>query len=193
MKKRMKKIILLAVFVITIISLVGCSSDKKDNTSQNSKSIQSTSNAKVFPKFQGEDFEGNTVDEKVFSKHPVTVVNLWFAGCKACVDEMPDLEKISAEFQKKNVKMLGIDIDSTDDKEEVKKLLKAKGVTYQNLMLKSDKEIDEFLSKISAFPTTFLINRKGEIVGEAIEGAINSPKRIEEINRKIDEIIGQDK
>ena len=56
------------------------------NASSNNNSQNNNSNASSpFKKFSGQDFNGNSVDESLFSGNAVTVINFWFNGCKPCV------------------------------------------------------------------------------------------------------------
>ena len=45
--------------------------------------------------FSGEDFDGNKVDDSLFSGNAVTVVNFWFTGCKPCVAELSKLNELN--------------------------------------------------------------------------------------------------
>ena len=48
-----------------------------------------------FRNFSGQDFDGNSVDESLFSGNAVTVVNFWFTGCKPCVAELSKLNELN--------------------------------------------------------------------------------------------------
>lgn len=199
MKKSVKGVAIVLSLVLAVASLAGCGDSKKTEGKVSADSGKQTSakdesGVKKFPKFKEKDVEGNTIDDSVFSKYSATLVTLWFTGCKTCVDEMPDVEKFSKELKAKNVNVLGGVTDVGSDKEALKtakKILEKKGVTYQNINIPFDKDgaISEFIRGISAYPTAFIVNSKGEIVGEPIEGAINSPERMKEINKRIDDII----
>lgn len=183
MKNMFKKITFVLAVVFITLTFTACSNS--------SESVD----AKTFPKFTGEDMAGNKVTEEVFKESPVTVVNLWFTGCKACIMEMPELQKKSEEWKKKGVNTIGIcaDIQGKEEvKKEAKKILDSKGVTYRNLSIDSGEESDKFMMGITTFPTTLLVDRNGNIVGDPIYGTIDNEKATNEINKRIDEIIAKD-
>ena len=69
--------------------------EKESSASDKSTSDKSDSSSSVFSGFAGKDLDGNNVDESLFSKNAVTVVNFWFSGCKPCVAELPELNKLN--------------------------------------------------------------------------------------------------
>lgn len=151
---------------------------------------------KKFPVFETKDLNGNTVSSDIFAKNAVTVVNIWFIGCKACVDEMPDLEAISKSYEGKGVAFYSICTDlgeTADAEDQAKRVLSDTGVTYPTLYpTAANTELGEFLMKIYAFPTTVLVNRNGEIIGNPIEGSINSDAGIKHLKDRIDKIVEAD-
>ncbi|MBU5668820.1 TlpA family protein disulfide reductase [Peptoniphilus sp. MSJ-1] len=187
MKNMFKKLSILMAICFLAMSFAACSKEKSEDTA-------STDNK--FPSFTGVDMNGNKVNEEIFKDHAVTVVNMWFTGCKACIMEMPDLEKKSKEWKEKDVNLLGICADIQDNEEirnEAKKILASKGVTYTNISLDNGEEIDKFMTGITTFPSTFLVDRNGNIIGDPILGTINGEKASKEIEKRIDEIIANDK
>ena len=69
-------------------------SDSSDSSS--SKSDESTA---VFKGFKGKDLDGNDVDDSLFAKNKVTVVNFWFSGCKPCVGELSKLNELNEKIK----------------------------------------------------------------------------------------------
>ena len=57
-------------------------------TSEDTDAENNSEDASPFRDFSGQDYDGNTVDESLFSNNAVTVVNFWFTGCKPCVAEL---------------------------------------------------------------------------------------------------------
>lgn len=187
MKSMFKKLSLLMVMCFFALSFAACS---------NGKASASASAENKFPKFTGVDMNGNKVSEEIFKEHAVTVVNMWFTGCKACIMEMPDLEKKSNEWKEKDVNLLGVCADIQNNEEirnEAKKILASKGVTYTNISLDNGEDIDKFMMNITTFPSTYLVDRNGNIVGEPILGTLDNEKASNDINKRIDEIIAKDK
>lgn len=141
-----------------------------------------------FPGFKGKDFDGNDVDESLFGKNEATIVNFWFNGCSACVNEMPALEEFNKKLKEKGAELIGINAGTASDEAglaEAKDILSKQGATYRNLILPND---HEYVRKIFSFPTTVIVDKNGNIVGDPIVGAIEDEKRQEEIFKIIEEI-----
>ena len=132
-----------------------------------------------FPSFKGKDLDGNDVNsDELFSKNKVTVMNFWFTTCKPCVGELGDLEKLNKELAEKGGQVVGVNSFTLDGKKDevadAKDVLSKKGVTYKNIWFKSDSEAGKFTSNLYSFPTTYVIDQNGNIVGEPIMGGINT-------------------
>ena len=102
-------------------------SESSDNAS--SKSDESTG---VFKGFKGKDLDGNDVDDSLFAKNKVTVVNFWFSGCKPCVGELSKLNELNEKLKEMGGEVVGINTDTLDNNEagikEAKEILKAQGL-----------------------------------------------------------------
>ena len=132
----------------------------------------------TFPTFTGKDLDGNDVDSSIFSQNAVTVVNFWFSGCKPCVAELGDLNALNETLKKQGGALIGINVDTLDGNADAistaKSLLESKGASYQNIYFPSDSAAGDFAGDIMAFPTTYVIDRSGAIVGEAMLGGIDA-------------------
>ncbi len=147
-----------------------------------------------FPSFKGKDLDGNDVDSgELFSGNSVTVVNFWFTTCGPCVGELPDLDALNKELAEKGGALIGINAFTLDGGEkeiaEAKDVLEKKGATYKNVYFDSDSEAGKFAAGIYAYPTTYVVDRNGNIVGEPIVGAITGKKQMETLRNLIDEAI----
>ena len=71
-------------------------------------------------------------------------------------------------------------------------MLTEKGVTYQNVYFDSDGEAGKFTSNIFAYPTTYVVDRNGNIVGEPIVGAVTDKKQAETLQKLIDQALAAD-
>ena len=150
--------------------------------------------ADAFPSFEGQDLDGNPVDSAtLFSNNTVTVVNFWFTTCKPCVGELPDLEALHQELAKKGGTVIGINAftldGSTKDTNEAKSVLEQQGVTYPNIWFASDSDAGLFTAGLYAFPTTYVVDRNGRIVGDPIVGAISSDEQMKKLNALIDQAL----
>ena len=118
MNKVFNKISKLFVLMILLVSMSACTSKAPEATD--------ISAGDSFPKFDAVDFKGKPVNNDVFKDHPVTILSIWFTGCKGCIDEMPALQQISEELKDRNVKVMSICLDTYEDK-------KNKGRSRKNL------------------------------------------------------------
>ena len=150
-----------------------------------------------FPEFVGKDLEGNKAESgEMFSANAVTVVNLWFTTCSPCVGELSELDALDKELSEKGGEVIGINAFTLDgDKKELdaaKKVLDKKGAGYRNIYFDSDTEAGEFIKNIYAFPTTYVVNRRGDIVGEPIVGAITDKTQNKALKKLIDKALRED-
>ena len=150
-----------------------------------------------FPAFEGKDLDGNTVkSDELFSGNAVTVVNFWFTTCNPCVGELAELDALNKKLAEKGGSLIGVNTFTLDGDEtaisEAKDVLAKKGATYQNVYFDSDGEAGKFTTNIFAYPTTYVVDRSGNIVGEPIVGAITEKKQAETLQKLIDQVLAAD-
>ena len=150
-----------------------------------------------FPTFEGKDLDGNTVkSDELFSANAVTVVNFWFTTCNPCVGELSELDALNKELAEKGGSLIGVNTFTLDGDEaaisEAKDVLAKKGATYQNVYFNSDGEAGKFTTNIFAYPTTYVVDRNGNIVGEPIVGAITEKNQAETLQKFIDQALAAD-
>ena len=151
-----------------------------------------------FPAFEGKDLDGNTVkSDELFSGNAVTVVNFWFTTCNPCVGELAELDALNKELAEKGGALIGVNTFTLGGDEaaisEAKDVLAKKGVTYQNVYFDSDGDAGKFAANIFAYPTTYVVDRNGNIVGDPIVGAITEPNQAEALQAQIDKALSADK
>ena len=150
-----------------------------------------------FPAFEGKDLDGNTVkSDELFSANAVTVVNFWFTTCNPCVGELSELDALNKELAEKGGSLIGVNTFTLDGDEaaisEAKNVLAKKDATYQNVYFDSDGEAGKFTTNIFAYPTTYVVDRNGNIVGDPIVGAITEKKQSETLQKLIDQALAAD-
>ena len=150
-----------------------------------------------FPAFEGKDLDGNTVkSDELFSANTVTVVNFWFTTCNPCVGELAELDALNKELAEKGGSLIGVNTFTLDGDEaaisEAKNVLAKKGATYQNVYFASDGEAGKFTTNIFAYPTTYVVDRNGNILGDPIVGAITEKKQSETLQKLIDQALAAD-
>ena len=151
-----------------------------------------------FPAFEGKDLDGNPVkSDELFSANAVTVVNFWFTTCNPCVGELSELDALNKELAEKGGALIGVNTFTLGGDEaaisEAKDVLAKKGVTYQNVYFDSDGEAGKFAANIFAYPTTYVVDRNGNIVGDPIVGAITEKNQAEALQAQIDKALSADK
>ena len=141
-----------------------------------------TASANSFPQFDGYDLDGNKVDSSLFSGNEFTVVNFWFNGCKPCVAELGELDKLNKEISEQGGEVIGINVETLDGDEQnietAKQILETKGASYRNIYFDSASDAGKFSLGIMAFPTTYVIDKNGNIVGEPLLGGIDSEENL---------------
>lgn len=181
---------LLVVFML-IITMTACIADQSSKSTADPLDQKSAEEIKqTFPDFEGMDFEGNKIDSSIISEHSVTVMNFWFTTCKPCVDELESLEQVSKKLEEKNGILIGVNAFTQDGDiraiAEAKEVLEKKGVTYPNIYFNSESDAGKFAQQISVFPSTYVFDKEGNLVGDPIIGGINTSEQMEKLEKLID-------
>ena len=150
----------------------------------------------AFPQFEGSDLEGNPVDNSLFAGNAFTVVNFWFNGCKPCVEELDDLNALNEKVKAQGGEVVGINTETLDGNQQgieaAKKLLAAKGASYRNIYFASGSEAGKFALNIMAFPTTYVFDRDGNVVGQPLLGGIDKEENLAALQKNIDAALAKD-
>ena len=166
------------------------------NTEQDGGQADDTAQSDAFPAFQGKDLDGNSVDSSLFADNAFTVVNFWFNGCKPCVEELDDLNVLNERIKEQGGELIGVNTETLDGNEEgiatAKQLLEAAGAKYRNIYFDAGSDAGKFALGIMAFPTTYVFDRDGKIVGEPLLGGINNEKNMEILQKTMDEAVAKD-
>ena len=153
-------------------------------------------NVSPFKNFSGMDFDGNSVDESLFSENAVTVLNFWFTGCKPCVAELPKLNELNEAIKSMGGEVVGINTETFDGNEaaiqEASAILENQGAKYRNLSIDSASDAGKYASDIMAFPTTILVDRNGNIVGDPLLGGIDNQDNYDALMKQIQSVIDAD-
>ena len=179
----------------------GCGNKPSDGDmsvpAENGKPIEKSDLTK-FPAFEGKDLAGNEVKSStLFGENTVTVVNFWFTTCSPCVGELAELEALNKQLAEKGGAVVGINSFTLDgDKTaiaEAKDILAKKGVSYKNIWFDSKSEAGKLTSGLYSYPTTYVVDKNGNIVGEPIVGAITGQKQAQTLQKLIDQAIASSK
>ncbi len=135
--------------------------------------------------FEARDLEGNTVTETVFAESELTMVNVWATYCNPCLSEMPELGELAGEYSSDEFQIIGIvsDVQEESEAEAVEyaaMLVEQTGAAYPHLLL-NESLFRSMLSGVSAVPTTFFVNEKGEVL-DTVVGAMDKDSWKEKID-----------
>lgn len=172
--------------------------DAAQKSSDNDMSMPSDNGSMgKFPSFEGKDLDGNEIkSDELFSGNAVTVVNFWFTTCSPCVGELSELDALNKELSEKGGSLIGINSFTLDGDEaaisEAKAVLKKKDVSYRNVYFDSNSEAGKFVGNVYAYPTTYVVDRSGSIVGEPIVGAVTGKSQMEKLKSLIDKCFAAD-
>lgn len=170
--------------------------EKDTTTSEDTDAENNSEDASPFRDFSGQDYDGNTVDGSLFSNNAVTVVNFWFTGCKPCVAELSKLNELNDAIKSMGGEVVGINTETFDaNKDAIKEaasILESQGAKYRNLSIDSDSAAGKYASNIMAFPTTILVDRNGNIVGEPMLGGIDNQDNYDTLMKQIQSVIDAD-
>ena len=149
-----------------------------------------------FPQFEGNDLDENKVDSSIFAENAVTVVNFWFNDCKPCVEELSEMKALNDRIREQGGEVIGVNVGTLDGNEEniatAKQILETKGAKYRNIYFDSNSDAGKFALGVTAFPTTYVIDRNGNIVGEALLGGIDNDDNLNTLQNTIDEVLAKD-
>ncbi|MGA9120110.1 MAG: TlpA family protein disulfide reductase [Bacteroidota bacterium] len=147
---------------VTAIALLGIYIVLKGNSPARGlplePTVPSTGAMGVAPGFHLTDIQGKTVSLADF-RGKVVILDFWATWCPPCRREIPDFIRLQSEYQSKGVQIVGI---ALDEPEKVKAFALNAGMNYPVLLGNDD--VSYQYGGISGIPTTFIIDRKGNIV-----------------------------
>ena len=125
-------------------------------------------------RFETVDLDGNKVtSEELFAGNEVTMINYWGTWCGPCLGELTELGRMHGRLAEKGCGIIGIveDADAADEAslQQVKDILKENGVGYTNIVPCG--EMNEILEDVTAFPTSFFVDKTGKILCTPVVGA----------------------
>ena len=170
--------------------------ESQNVVSDTSGSKNDSDDTAPFQNFSGKDFDGNAVDQNLFSGNAVTVINFWFTGCKPCVAELSKLNELNDTIKSMGGEVVGINTETFDGNEDAIKeaaaVLESQGAAYRNLSIDSASDAGKYASNIMAFPTTILVDRNGNIVGDPMLGGIDNQDNYDTLMKQIQSVIDAD-
>ena len=156
----------------------------------------SSDDSDAFKNISGTDLDGNEIDQSLISDSTVTVLNFWFSGCKPCVAELSKLNELNETISPKGGQVIGVNVNTFDGNdsaiEEAKGILESQGAKYRNICFASDSDAGKYALDIMAFPTTILVDRNGNIVGQPLLGGIDNEENFNKLMEQIQSVMDAD-
>jgi len=138
------------------------------------------SGVKPVPQFTLSSLDGKTVSMKNLS-NKVVVIDFWATWCGPCREEIPHLNKLYSDYRGQGLEIIGISMD--DGPEAVKEF--ARGMRMEYPVVMGNDELAEQFGGIPGIPTTFIVDRKGNIVKKFV-----GLPPAEALNRVVRELVG---
>jgi thiol-disulfide isomerase/thioredoxin len=154
-----------------------CGADLSDVIRLRAQGIINLQVGKTPPNFNIEEYNGGKVNlMETAAKNQYTLVMFWASWCHKCEQEIPVLIPLYSKYSGKGFEAIGVSIDQA--RKSWRDVIETKGMQYLNVSQLQgwDSPIVKDY-KITATPTYFLLNSKGEIVLK--------PKRIYEVDAYI--------
>lgn len=177
-----------------LLTLAACSPAETMTSTPGPSASEDEVQTGVLSAFSTTDLEGNTLDQSILAGYDLTMVNVWATFCGPCINEMPDLGELAAEYADNGVQIIGLVSDTMDSDgtisdsqvETAKEIVAETGADYRHLLPSDD--LLGILSQIYAVPTTFFVDSEGVQVGDAIVTAQSKEKWIETIDGMLAEV-----
>lgn len=210
MRKNRKRIVVMAAAFILCAVLSACGKKEASGVTEGAvetqASVKEESNAgetsveetqeqqgerteqgTTFGEFRSQDLEGNALDQEIFTKADLTMVNIWGTFCSPCVREMPDLGDLNREYQDQGFQIVGIISDVAEAKDaSATKIVEKTKADYTQILV-SEEMMNGYLSTVSVIPTTIFVDRNGKQVGEVYVGAKSRQQWADIISQLLDE------
>lgn len=179
MKTRIFPILLSSALLLSACGTTDTAPSSSGASSESTPSAGSTAQTASLTSFTTVDLDGNTVDEHIFDDYAVTMINIWGTFCGPCLQEMPELGELAAEYADKGVQIVGIVSDiqsntdggfSESDIQNARDLVEQTGANYTHLLPSSDL-VQAKLQYVTAVPETIFVDNKGNVVGKSYIGS----------------------
>ncbi len=155
------------------------SSEKKEDTA---------SEAVVF---EGQDLDGNTITQQTCALAKLTMINVWATYCNPCLKEMPELGELAKEYEAADFQLIGVVSDVVEGQDQeatvyAASLVEETGADYPHMLL-NESLYNGLLAGVSAVPTTFFLNEKGEVL-DVVVGAMDKSHWKEKIDGLLEDL-----
>lgn len=177
MKKLYKKVIAAALMTgMLTFTLTACGSEKsQDTTGQDTAGLEALEQAAkekkvLFGEFTSVTLDGEEVNQDIFARSELTMVNIWGTFCGPCIQEMPELGELAEEYEGK-LQIIGLIADVAEaENEAAMEIVERTGADYMHIVNSPDLQ-EGYLGQVQAVPTTVFLDKEGKLIGEEYLGA----------------------
>lgn len=141
-------------------------------------------NRQPAPAFVLADLNGQTIDNSRL-QGKVTLVNFWFPSCPGCVSEMPKLIQMAHDHQGKNFQIIAISLGKPDPLSAVEAYAQQYRLPF-TVLYDAQGRVEQAYG-IKAAPTSFLIDRHGNIV----KTYVGEPESFPELYREVEKLLAE--
>ena len=185
--------IFLGACVLSVLLLSGCAKGITDGPEGSVSGLEAMSVTSSEPSaglvtFEGMDLEGNAVSSDILSQSKLTMINVWATYCGPCLNEMPELGELAAEYDLEDFQIIGIvsDVLEGEDQSLAESLIRQTGADYTHLLL-NESIYYALLTDVSAVPTTFFLDEDGTVL-DTVVGAMKKTVWEDKINGLLEEL-----
>ena len=190
---------LLAITLLFVLTLAGCGGSKPNGelemptagpTTTPEEGTEDTGEEKYYVTFEATTTEGDAWNSDKFAGSKLTMINVWGTYCGPCLNEMPALGELAAEYAAEEFQIVGIicDVMDTDGQEAIdaaKELISETKANYPHLLL-NESLYTNLVGAVTAVPTTFFVGQDGAMIGY-LTGALDK----ESWKQLIDELLAE--
>ncbi len=145
-------------------------------------------NPKRAPSFSSIDIENKKVVLDSILGEKITLLNFWNTACRPCIKELNIMEELYKKYKEKGFEIIAVNCDGPKTTNRVRPFVKGKKWSFR-VLLDKERKIAR-LYKVIAWPTSFLLDKDGNIIYSKLGFTPGDEKKIEE---KIKEFIGEEK
>ncbi|MBS4535153.1 TlpA family protein disulfide reductase [Clostridium sp. D2Q-14] len=146
-------------------------SNEKDEESEEDSDSPILESDKLAPDFTLTTLGGDQVSLSDY-KGKIVMINFWATWCKYCDEEMPDLQRLYDENKDDDFIVLAVNVGESE--KIAKDYIEEGGYTFP-VLLDEDREVSQRKYFVSAFPTSYYINKDGSLIG-AVPGMMTYPQ-----------------
>jgi len=173
---------LIILFIVSTISIYGCKGNTSDDQSNKQNTSQEVSDKSLdkAPDFSLYTLDGTEIKLSDY-KGKTVILDFWATWCPPCRRGIPDLISIKEKF-KDDLVIIGISLDQPSTQKDLPSFIENYGINYPVVI--GTMEVVAAYGNIQAIPTSFIIDKEGNIVNKHV-GLVPKSQLVGEISSVI--------